>query len=153
MSRPVASASPKATVVRGVMRVMGSIHRGLYRLTRGKIGYNFRGGQVLLLTTIGRKTGKARTWPLLYFTDGDNLIVVGSNNGLDYDPAWCHNLRSNPQATVEIEGTKRQVLAAEAEGDEWVRLWQGVVARLPFYENYRKATARTIPIVILRPTQ
>lgn len=136
-----------------VMRGMGSIHRFLYRLTRGKIGYNFRGGHILLLTTTGRKTGKVRTWPLMYLEDGDALIVIGSNGGLDRDPAWCHNLRSNPNATVEIAGTKRPMRATEAQGDEWVRLWQIIVARAPFYDDYRKATQRKIPVMILRPAR
>jgi deazaflavin-dependent oxidoreductase (nitroreductase family) len=150
MNPPAASGSRKEAFFRMVMRIMGSIHRFLYRRTRGKIGYNFRGGHVLLLTTTGRKTGKPHTWPLMYIADGDALIVVGSNGGLDRDPAWCHNLRSNPQAEVEIAGTARPMRAEEAHGEEWDRLWQILIAQAPFYDDYRKATQRKIPLMILR---
>ena len=153
MNRPAASASRKDAMMHMVMRWMGSIHRFLYRRSGGKIGYNFRGGHVLLLTTTGRKSGKPRTWPLMYFADGDALIVVGSNGGLDRDPAWCHNLRSNPQAEVEVAGTARRVRAEEAQGDEWERLWQIVITQAPFYDDYRKATERKIPLMILRPAK
>lgn len=148
-----AAASRKEVMMHTVMRVMGGIHRFMYRRTGGKIGYNFRGGHILLLTTTGRKTGKPRTWPLMYFTDGDAVIVVGSNGGVDHDPAWCHNLRSNPHAQVEIAGTARTMRAEEAQGDEWARLWQIVIAQAPFYNDYRKATQRKIPLIILRASK
>jgi len=87
----------------------------------------------------------------MYFMDGDAFVIVGSNNGNDYDPAWCHNLRSHPQAVVEVEQKKITVRAEEVHGDEWNRLWQYVASRLPFFEDYRKKTQRSIPIMLLRP--
>ena len=146
------STSLKDKLLHLTMQVGGGIHRFLYRRTGGKIGYNFfRGGHILLLTTTGRKTGKARTWPLMYFTDGDRLVVVGSNGGLDRDPAWCLNLRSNPQAHVEIAGKQLAMHTDEAQGDEWNRLWQLVVTQAPMYDGYRTATPRKIPLMILTP--
>ncbi len=141
--------SSKNTMIRTIAQIAGAIHRRLYRQTGGRVGYNFRGGHVLLLTTTGRKTGKHRTWPLMYFADGAALIVVGSNGGLDRDPAWCHNLRSNPDAMVEIGREQRRVRAEEVTGAEWNRVWQLVVAQAPFYDQYRTKTARHIPLMRL----
>lgn len=144
-----ATASMMDKLMHMVMQGMAGMHRFLYRSTGGKIGYNFRGGHILLLTTTGRKTGKARTWPLMYFTDGDRLVVVGSNGGLDRDPAWCLNLRSNPHAHVEIGRKQLAMHAEEAQGNEWDRLWQLVVTQAPMYDGYRTSISRRIPLMVL----
>src|SRR4051794_14843627 len=77
--------------MRLMMRAAGSVHRGLYRLTRGKIGATMGPMKVLLLTTIGRKSGQERTWPLGYFRDGDRVIIIASAGGQDAHPAWYLN--------------------------------------------------------------
>jgi deazaflavin-dependent oxidoreductase (nitroreductase family) len=143
----------KDTFVRKLVQFGLGIYRWLYRQTAGKVGHDFRGGTVLLLTTTGRKTGKARTWPVMYFVDGERFVVVGSNGGLDRDPAWCHNLRSNPSALIEIGNKQLAVRAEEAQGEEWNRLWQLVTTQAPFFDGYRTATRRTIPLMILHPEQ
>jgi len=151
MTRQAAIPTGKETVVRKLIQFALGIYRFLYRQTGGKIGHDFRGGSVLLLTTTGRKSGKIRTWPVMYFVDGDRFVVVGSNGGSERDPAWCYNLRSNPQALIEIRNQKRAVRAEEAQGDEWQRLWQLVTSQAPFFKDYRTATPRTIPLMILHP--
>ncbi len=81
---------------------MGRAHLGIYRLTRGRVLGRVAGMPVLLLTTTGRRSGRARTTPLTYFEDGTDLVVVGSNGGEDQAPAWWLNLRDEPHATVTV---------------------------------------------------
>jgi len=122
----------------------------VYRVTNGKAGGRLAGGPVLLLTTTGRKSGRERTVPLLYLPDGENLVIVGSNGGTATHPAWWLNLRSNPEATVEIGGWKMRVRAEEAGPAEKERLWPSLVEMYGGYEGYRRRTDREIPVVILR---
>ena len=124
----------------------------LYRLSRGSIGGTFRGVPVLLLTTVGRKTGKTRTKPLLYLKDNDQIILVASHGGAPTHPAWWRNLQHNPHAQIEIKGTLSEVEAREATSEERERLWPKLVALYSDYENYQKRTTRTIPVVILEKT-
>jgi len=129
------------------------VHRTLYRLTNGKFGGTMGSNRpVLLLTTTGRETGKQRTWPLVYFRDGENMVIVGSNSGQPRDPAWCHNLRSNPTTTVQIGADTIKVRAEQATSDERSRLWSMIVAQAPNFDEYRKKTSREIPLMILHPT-
>ena len=127
------------------------MHRWLYRSTGGVIGGRFRGGPVLLLTTVGRRTGLARTRPLIYFPDGNAFVIVGSNGGRDVHPAWYFNLRSNPIATIEVGRKRLRVKARQAGGAERDRLWQLVIRTLPFYADYQAKTRREIPLMILEP--
>ena len=143
----------KTTPMRSIMQLFGSLHRGLYRATGGVIGGRFRGGSVLLLTTVGRKTGQARTWPLLYFPDGNAFVIVGSNGGQAMHPAWYLNLAKNPAATIEVGRQRLRVQAKQAAGAERERLWQLVIRTLPFYADYQKMTQREIPLMILTPEE
>jgi deazaflavin-dependent oxidoreductase (nitroreductase family) len=121
----------------------------MLRLTGGRLLNSFRGGRILLLTTTGRRTGTARTWPLLYLADGDGFVVVGSNGGHDHDPAWCHNLRADPSASVEVEGRRIRVRARFATGTERTAWWDRFVEAYDGYADYERATDREIPVVIL----
>jgi deazaflavin-dependent oxidoreductase (nitroreductase family) len=152
MRQPGQTPTPsKDTIMKSLAKLVGSVHQLVYRLTGGTIGANFRGGQILLLTTIGRKTGKARTWPLAYFRDGEKLVIVGSNGGLDRDPAWCLNLRRTPTALIQVGRTQLRVRAEEAQGAQRERLWQLVTTQAPAYARYQTMTARPIPLLILHP--
>jgi len=138
---------------RSALKFFGSVHRWLYRLTGGAIGGRFRGGETLLLTTLGRKTGQARTWPLIYFRDGNTFVIVGSNGGQDTHPAWYLNLVSQPTATIEVGRQRLRVQAKQAAGAERERLWQMITRTLPFYAEYEKMTRREIPLMILTPEE
>src|SRR6185437_14619495 len=111
-----------SAVLRFMMRAAGSLHRGLYRLSGGRLGRALGPMQVLLLTTTGRKSGKARTWPLTYFRDGDRLLLVASAGGEPKHPAWYLNLRANPAVTIQLGRHKRRMTAATATGTERARL-------------------------------
>jgi len=106
---------------------------------------------VLLLTARGRKTGKARTTPLLYLQDGDRLVVVASKGGAPRHPAWFLNLAANPEVTVERGRERLAMRAREADDEERARYWPQVVAMYPGYEKYQQKTSRRIPLVVLEP--
>ena len=134
-------------------KVRLAMHRFCYQLTGGAIGGGSAGAPILLLTTTGRKTGRPRTTPLLYVTDGENIVVVASNGGRPQHPHWWLNLQENPHAEVQVRNEKRQVEAEEASGEERERLWRLVVGTYPGYEEFRRATTRKIPVVVLRPRE
>jgi deazaflavin-dependent oxidoreductase (nitroreductase family) len=129
-----------------------SAHAALYRLTRGRIGGRYQGAAVVLVDSVGRKSGKRRTHPLICTEDGASLVVVASKGGIDKHPAWYLNLMANPETTVNWRGEKRRVRAREAEGAERERLWSKMVEAYPTYEDYQRRTERRIPVVVLEPT-
>ncbi len=133
-----------------LMRLMGKLHVGLYRLTSGRVGGSMRGAPILLLTTKGRHTGKRRTTPLLYMKDGDDLVIVASNGGNDRAPAWSVNLRHEPRATVRVKGDTGEMTARIASPEEKGRLWPVLTKMYPSYDNYQKRTTREIPVIILQ---
>lgn len=138
-----------STVKDGLSKIVNRVHSGLYRRTKGKIGSRFRKAPVLLLTTTGRKSGKARTVPLLYLRDGERLAVVASYAGDDRSPAWFHNLVANPVVTVEISRLRREMRAEVASEADKERLWPRLVKMYGGYETYQKRTDRQIPVVLL----
>ena len=122
----------------------------LFRLTNGRLMASMRGMPVLLLNTVGRKTGKKRTTPLMYIKDGDDYIITASNNGRDHHPGWFYNLKESPQVTIEVPGQKLLVNASVATKEQSARLWPELISKAPFFDKYRKGTLRDIPMVILR---
>ena len=130
---------------------IGTIHRGIYRATGGRVGARLAGLDMLLLTTTGRKSGEPRTQPLACFPEGEDWIVVASNNGQDKHPAWFLNLQAKPEARMQIGRIDRAVQAHVAEGEERDRLWPWLKERNPAYAGYERKTERRIPVVVLRP--
>jgi len=126
-------------------------HLALYRATSGRIGGRLGGMRVLLLTTRGRKSGEPRTAPLVYFEDGERLVVIGSNGGAPGDPLWWRNLAVTPEARVQIGREARRVRARLASPDERARLWPRVKRENPAYAGYERKTRREIPVVLLEP--
>ncbi len=126
-------------------------HRFLFRISRGHLLNRLDGQQILVLVTRGRKSGKPRSSPLIYFQfEGSReLIVVASNYGRDQHPAWYLNAAANPSVTVETESG---IFAAEAritQGEERAALYDKVTAASPRYAGYRAYTDRQIPVVAL----
>lgn len=154
--RPAGLDSP---LVPKAMRTMSSIQVWLYRKTGGRIGGKWRVGSafprgvpVLLLTTIGNKTGLRRTTPLLYIEDGPRLVIVASQGGLPRHPGWYFNLKANPDVEVEVGRETRAMRAREATPGERAGLWPRLVAHYRDFEQYQAWTERTIPVVLLEPT-
>src|SRR5262245_40000587 len=110
------------------MRLASSVHLLAYRATRGLVGGSLGGLPILLLTTVGSRTGKRRTTPLVYLRDGDDLVLVASKGGSDQSPSWFWNLRANNAAVVQIKAAREQVIASIAPQDERFRLWPQVVS-------------------------
>ena len=133
------------------MKLVSATHNALYRASRGRIGGRLVGMPVLLLTTKGRRSGKLRVIPLLFLRDGETIVVVASNGGSDYVPAWWLNLRSDPDAEIEIGRRRSRVTAREASAEERERLWPEFTSRFSGYADYARRTAREIPVVMLEP--
>lgn len=127
----------------------GRVHTAIYRWTRGWIGHSSGPITNLLLTTTGRRSGKERTVPLSYVSDGEDLVIVASNGGSDRDPVWWLNLRADPRADVQVGAERFPVLAREASADECERLWPVLLAANVFYSRHLANTERRIPIVLL----
>jgi F420H(2)-dependent quinone reductase len=130
-------------------RLLTKAHVSLYRLSRGRIGGRMWNSPVLLLTTVGRKTGKHRTTPLLYLKDNDRIAIVASNGGRDKEPSWWTNLKTSPHAKVQIKGEKKTIVARKANDSEQEGLWPLLTKMYPSYDEYQKKTKREIPVVIL----
>jgi F420H(2)-dependent quinone reductase len=127
-------------------------HTAIYRATGGRIGHRVPGAPaVLLLDHVGAKSGTPRTSPLVYGQDGQNFVLVASKGGYPKNPAWFHNLRANPDTTVQVGSKRRNVHARVAEGEERERLWSLMVGVYSGYESYRRRTEREIPLVVLEP--
>lgn len=128
-------------------------HTFLYRRTGGRLGHSIPGvrGKMLLLDHVGARSGVKRTSPLLYVADGDDLVIVASKGGFPKHPAWFHNLKANPETTVQVGGERRAVRARVARPEERERLWGRAVEAWPGYEGYRRRTEREIPLVVLEP--
>ena len=124
----------------------------MYRRSGGKRMGMLRGMPLLLLTTVGRKTGIERVTPLMYIRDGENYVITASNSGGATHPAWFVNIKANPQASIQVGDMSGGVTARQASAEEKARLWAELVQRAPFFEDYRQKTTRDIPMVILQPT-
>ena len=134
-----------------IMKAFLAANVGLFRATGGKIGSSMFGGKVLLLTTKGKKTGRVRTVPVMYFEDGADKVVIASAGGSPVHPAWYNNLSQEPNVTVETKGKKYKARAEVAKGADRERIWQKVVAEQPRFDGYAKKTqGREIPVVVLK---
>ncbi|MER7211257.1 nitroreductase family deazaflavin-dependent oxidoreductase [Streptosporangium sp. NPDC000239] len=121
-----------------------------FRANKGKVGGFFEGAALLLLTTVGARSGRPHTTPAVYVRDGDTVAVAASYAGAPKHPAWYHNLVANPEVTVEIGAEKYQATAVPAEGAERDRLFALMVAENPRFNDYAEKTTRVIPMVVLR---
>lgn len=127
------------------------MHQRMYRLTGGRVGGKLDSASgvrpILVLTTTGRKTRRARSTPLVYLLDGETWVVAGSNAGRDTDPAWVWNLRADPHATITVGRDVVDVDATELDAAEAQAMWPALNAMNAQYEEYQKLTERTVPVV------
>jgi len=120
-----------------------------YRANAGVVTGPFAGRPLLLLTTIGAKSGQPRTSPLVYTTDGDRIVIIASKGGAPTSPDWYHNIVANPEVTVELGREKFQARATIATGEERQRLYDAQAAIMPAFADYQQKTSRQIPVVVL----
>jgi F420H(2)-dependent quinone reductase len=128
---------------------LSAFHATLFRFTRGKIGKRLVNNDMLLLSTVGTKTGIEHTVPLLYLRDGEDIVVIASWGGRPESPQWYRNLQSTPEITIQILGEQIPVTARTANATERARLWPLAVASYDGYAEYQSRTTREIPVVIL----
>jgi deazaflavin-dependent oxidoreductase (nitroreductase family) len=131
--------------------LLGEEHVRRYQETDGEVGYWWNGAPTLLLTTTGRRSGEARTTPLIFGRDGDDYLVVASVGGMPTHPAWYLNLIDDPSARIQVKGEHIDVVARTAEAEEKSRLWRIVNDVWPNYDAYQERTDRVIPVVVLSP--
>lgn len=136
---------------KGALRLVSAAHRLAYRLTRGRAAGSLRGGEVLLLTTTGRKTRRARTWPLCFLRSGEDIVVVASAAGAERHPGWYHNLLADPLARVQVGGQSHTMVARTAIGSDRAQLWSRLVAAYPILQRYERMAQRALPVVVLQP--
>src|SRR5260221_6901791 len=120
-----------------------------FRAHRGKTGGPMEGRPLLLLTTIGAKSGQLRPTPIMYIPDGDRLLVIASNIGAPAHPDWYRNLVAHPEVTVEVGSETFEATAVVAEGSERQRLWSRIVELYPFFTEHQAKTSRQIPVIAL----
>ena len=121
-----------------------------FRANGGKVGGYFAGANMLLLHTIGAKSGQPRTNPLVYTTDGDRLVIIASKGGSDSNPDWYYNLSANPTVTVELGDEKFEARAtAVTQEPERSRLYAKMVAHRSGFADYEQKTSRKIPAIVL----
>jgi deazaflavin-dependent oxidoreductase (nitroreductase family) len=124
-------------------------HKRLYRWSNGRIGARMANLPVLLLETVGRKTGTPRSNALTYLPRGDSFVVIASLLGEPKHPAWYWNLTAKPEVFVQVGGRRFEARARDAEGEEREAIWRELVVQSPDYAQYRERTGRRIPVVVL----
>lgn len=133
-------------------RAMARLHARAYQRSGGRIGGHwFDGAPVLVLLTVGRRSGKLRRTPVLYLRDGDALVVLAANAGSDRTPAWWRNLEAAGGGEVIVGGDRHAVRPRELTGAERDRLWRAFVDMYPQAEYYARFTDRHLPLVTLEP--
>jgi F420H(2)-dependent quinone reductase len=133
------------------LRALGRLNVPIYRLTRGRLMNKVGAGPVLLLTSVGRRSGQRRTAPVLYGRDGEQLFVVSSNGGNHNQPGWAYNLKANPDAEIEIGSARSLVRARVVEGEERARVWRLMNELYGGFEDYDENVSRSIAVFALEP--
>lgn len=135
-------------------RTLHHLDRIVYRLTRGRATFVslVTGLPIVMLTTTGAKSGRRHTLPLVALPDGERMVIIASNYGQRRNPAWYHNLRAHPRATISFDGATREVVARELEGEERDRHYARGIEIYPGWTQYReRASHRRIPVIELTP--
>ncbi|MFF7469192.1 nitroreductase/quinone reductase family protein [Streptomyces sp. NPDC008092] len=123
-----------------------------FRANHGQLGGGFAGAPVLLLHTVGARSGAARVNPMMYLADGGRYLVFASKAGSDRNPDWYHNLLAHPQVSIEVGDDVVAVEAVELRGAERDTAFAEQARRYPGFAGYQRKTQRVIPVVALIPT-
>jgi deazaflavin-dependent oxidoreductase (nitroreductase family) len=120
-----------------------------FRANAGRLGGHWEGRDLLLLTTTGRKSGKAHTTPMVFVREGDRLFVFASKAGAPNHPDWYFNLVADPHVSVEVGAEQYDAVATTLEREERDRVFAEQAARVPAFQEYQDKTERVIPVVAL----
>jgi deazaflavin-dependent oxidoreductase (nitroreductase family) len=123
-----------------------------FRANGGRVGGAFEGSPILLLTSVGARSGLPRTTPVVYLEDADRMVIFASKGGAPTNPGWYHNLLANPSATVEVGSDTLEVKARVTSGEERARLFERQAERFPQFAEYARKTTRQIPVIALERT-
>jgi deazaflavin-dependent oxidoreductase (nitroreductase family) len=121
-----------------------------FRAHAGKVSGRFAGRTLLLLHTIGAKSGQERVNPVAYVSDGDRLVIIASKGGAPNNPDWYYNILANPRVTVEVGTEQYQAVATVAPEPERTHLYGQMVAMMPGFAEYQRKTSRVIPVITLK---
>jgi len=122
-----------------------------FRARGGKVGGPFEGKTLLLLHTIGAKTGSEHVTPVAYFKDGGDYVIIASKAGAPDNPDWYYNLLAHPQVIIEVGTETLRVRASVAPEPERSRLYAKMTEYMPGFADYKRKTTRVIPVVLLEP--
>ena len=122
-----------------------------FRANGGKVGGNFEGAPLLLLHTVGARSGQERVHPMMYQKVDGGYAVFASYGGAPTNPAWFHNLVAQPRVTAEIGIGTQELVARVTDGEERERIWTAQKAAYPGFADYERKTTRQIPVVVLEP--
>jgi deazaflavin-dependent oxidoreductase (nitroreductase family) len=139
------------TLLKFLRRLITSSNVWLLKVSKGRLGNNFLGVPVLLLTTTGRKSGQQRTQPLYYLESGDQIVLVASNAGTATDPAWMLNIQANPTVSVDVRGQDRRMKARVASAEEKAELWPQLTGMFPKWQMMEDRSKRSFKVVVLDP--
>jgi deazaflavin-dependent oxidoreductase (nitroreductase family) len=120
-----------------------------FRANEGRVGGQFEGAPMILIHHIGARSGIERVNPLVYFPDGDRMLIMASKGGAPTNPDWYHNLKAHPRITVEVGTETFQVDVVELTGDERETMWARVVEQMPGFGEYQSKVTRQIPLLAL----
>jgi deazaflavin-dependent oxidoreductase (nitroreductase family) len=120
-----------------------------FREHAGKVGGPFTGRTLLLLHTIGRKSGKEHINPVAYIKDGERIVIIASKGGAPTNPDWYYNLVAHPEVTIEVGTEEFKVRASLTKEPERSRLYGKMVEMMPSFADYEKKTTRVIPVFVL----
>lgn len=133
------------------MKFANGLHVALYRMSGGKLANEIANLPILLITTVGRKSGKPHTNPVVYLKDGQNYLVAASVGGMDWHPGWYFNLTKTPQVQIRVGDKALDVEATITTGEERTRLFEKFKAASDNFVKYEKNTSRVIPVIRLTP--
>ena len=120
-----------------------------FRANEGKVGCQFEGAPMILVHHFGAKSGVERVSPIVYFPDGDRLLIVASAAGSPKNPDWYHNLKANPRVPVEVGAETFPVAVDELAGAERDEKWEALTALMPGFADYQAKVSRVIPVLAL----
>jgi F420H(2)-dependent quinone reductase len=132
-------------------KTMRRSHMAAHRATRGRVGNTWLGGEIVFLTTTGRRSGRRRRAPLVGIRDANAIAVVASNGGSDRHPDWWLNLQHDPRGEIECGGTRHPTWATRAEPNKEARILADFARAFPNFDGYRRRTKRPLPVILLHP--
>lgn len=120
-----------------------------FRANGGKVGGMFEGGNLMIITVVGARSGNRYEVPLVYAPDGDRYLIIASYGGSDVHPAWYRNIVANPRFQIEVGDETFEVDARDLEGEERVRAFEILATQNPGFRDYQAKTSRVIPVLEL----